>query len=233
MSEHIEQTVFDSPELQLLQGTDSHSANGNGGAADDAAISKLQPSNAAAVDPFDPMNLGIATDYAAAINAKASSKPFELRKPNDQEYFLVSPRTGHRLVVGSITDKQDMGKLYIVPSGLLEEVRTKFPKAVRAVELVLAQTLAGASLVWPVPLAEDRGGRWNSTQRGGCEQGKTRWTNITSGRGQYDIITVNNPKAVDWDSVPPFRDILHQAASERLINSMEHPLLRKLRGETE
>jgi hypothetical protein len=81
--------------------------------------------------------------------------------------------------------------------------------------------------------AEDRGGKWNSTQRAHCEQGKTHWTNMASGRGQYDIITVNNPKAVDWDSVPPFRDILQQAASERLIDSMNYPLLRKLRGETE
>jgi hypothetical protein len=233
MSERTEQNIFESPEMQLTHGTDSNSANGNRVAADDAAISKLQPSTAAAVDPFDPMNLGIPTDYAAAINAKASSKPFELRKPNDQEFFCTSPRKNHRLVVGSITDKQDMGKLYIVPSVLLEEVRTKFPKAVRGVELVLAQTLAGAWLVWPVPLAEDRGGKWNSTQRAGSEQGKTRWTNMTSGRGQYDVITVNNPKAVDWDSVPPFRDVLEQACSERLVDSLEHALLRKLRGETE
>jgi hypothetical protein len=233
MSERTEHTAFDSPELQLMQDTDSNSAGGNGVAADEAAISKLQPSNAATVDPFDPMNLGISTDYAASINAKASSKPFELRKPNDQEFFRTSPRKNHRLPVGSITDKQDMGKLYIVPSVLLEEVTAKFPKAVRGVELVLAQTLAGAWLVWPVPLAEDRGGKWNSTQRAGSEQGKTRWTNMTSGRGQYDVITVNNPQEVDWDSVPSFRDVLQQACSERLIDSLEHALLRKLRGETE
>ena len=120
------------------------------------------------------MNLGISTDYAAAINAKASTKPFELRAPNEQEYFRTSPQENHHLVVGSIADKQDMGKVYIVSGVLLEEVKLKFPKAVRAVELVLTQILAGASLVWPVPLVEDRGGKWNSTQRAACVQGKTR-----------------------------------------------------------
>ena len=45
---------------------------------------------------------------------------------------------------------------------------------------------------------------------------------------------VNNPKEVDWDSFPPIRDILRQALSDgRLIDSMDHPLLKKLRGEIE
>jgi hypothetical protein len=56
---------------------------------------------------------------------------------------------------------------------------------------------------------------------------------MAPGRGQYDIITVNNHKTVDWDSFPPFREILRQAAAERLIESMDHPLLRKLAGDTD
>ena len=44
---------------------------------------KTKPSTAAPVDPFDPANLGIPTDYASAINSAASAKPFEFRKPND------------------------------------------------------------------------------------------------------------------------------------------------------
>jgi hypothetical protein len=198
-----------------------------------SAGSKPQPSNAAAADPFDPMNLGISTDYAAAINVKPSAKPFELRKPNDQEFVRSSPRKDHHLVVGSIADKQDVGKIYIVASALLEPIRAEFARAVRGVELVLAQSLAGASLVWPVPLAEDRGGKWNSTQRAACEQSKARWTNMASEKGQYEVTTVNNPREVDWDSFPSFRDVLRQAAAERLIDSMDHPLLRKLRGEIE
>jgi len=207
----------------------SGNLKGTNGLAD----SKSQPSNAAPADPFDPMNLGISTDYAAAINVKPSTKPFELRKPNDQEFVRSSPRENHHLVVGSIADKQDVGKVYIVASALLDPVKAEFARAVRGVELVLAHSLAGASIVWPVPLAEDRGGKRNSTQRAACEQSKTRWVNMASEKGQYEITTVNNPREVDWDSFPPFRDVLRQAASERLIDSMDHPLLRKLRGEIE
>ena len=69
-------------------------------------------SNAGPVDPFDPMNLGISTDYAAAINAQTAVKAFEPRKPNNQEYFRVSPLHQHSLIVASITDKQDTGKVY-------------------------------------------------------------------------------------------------------------------------
>jgi hypothetical protein len=141
------------------------------------------------LDPFDPMNLGISTDYAAAISAQAAAKPFELRKPNDQEFFRTSPRDDHHLVVASITDKQEMGRVYIVRGDFLEALKAKFPRAARASELVLAQSLAGAAFVWPIPLAEDRGGKWNSSQRQAGDQSKTRWTNMAAGRGQYDLIT--------------------------------------------
>jgi hypothetical protein len=193
-----------------------------------------QPKNLNIIlDPFDPMNLGITTDYAAAINAVVSIKPFDLRKPNDQEFFRTSPNPSQHLIVGSITDKQDMSRVYVVSHKVLDEVKAKFAKAVRGVDLVLAQTLAKAPLLWPVPLAEDRGGKWNSSQRAACDQGKSRWTNMVSGRGQYDCTTVHNPAAVDWNAFPPFNEILRQALTDRFIDSMDHLLLRKLRGETE
>src|SRR6202050_5687928 len=117
--------------------------------------------NVRPVDPFDPMNLGITTDYAAVINARASMKAFELRKPNDQEFVRTSPRKDHHLVVGAIADKQDMSRIYVVSGAVLVEVKDKYPKAVRVVELVVTQTLAAAPILWPVPLVEDRGGKWN------------------------------------------------------------------------
>jgi hypothetical protein len=185
------------------------------------------------VDPFDPVNLGIPTDYARAINAQASSKPFELRKPNDQEYFRTSPQEDHRLVVGAVVDKQDMGRVYIVSGSILDEIKVRFPKAIRAVQLVLTQSLVGAAFLWPVPLMEDRGGQWNSSQRAACDSAIHKWTNMSAGRGRYDVVTVDNPKPVDWGSFPIFREILRQACSESLIDSLDHPFLRKLAGEPE
>ncbi len=189
---------------------------------------------ASAADPFDPMNLGISTDYAAAINTQASTKPIELRKPNEQEFFRTSPHKHPRLIVGGIIDKQDMSKLYVVLPSLLDEVRVRFPKHLRIHELVLTQTQAGAVMLWGVPQGEDRGGSWNSTKRDACHKGESRWTNMSSGRGQYDVTTIDNPREVDWASFPPMSEILRQALSEgRLIDSMDHPLLKKLRGEIE
>jgi hypothetical protein len=185
------------------------------------------------VDPFDPMNLGISTDYAAAINARASTKPFELRKPNDQEYFRTSPLPTHRIQVGCIVDKQDMGKVYIAPNPLVPEIQNKYPKALRVMELRLAETLIGVAFVWPVPLAEDRGGKWNSSQRSACHEAESHWTNMAAGRGEYDVTIVDNPQTIDWTVFPVISDILRQAASDRLIDSLDHKLLRKLRGEAD
>jgi hypothetical protein len=197
---------------------------------------KPEPTNPAPANPFDPMNLGISTDYAAAINVQKSTKA-EGRKPNDQEYFRVSPLAEHRLIVASIADKQDTGKIYIVAGSVLEAVKAEFPRFVRAVQIVIAQTQVGLILAWPVPLEQDRGGRWHSEHRRAAEDGKTKWTTMVSNtpRAKYDVTSVDNPKPVqvDWKSLPPFAEILQQAFSERLIDSVEHPLLMKLRGKIE
>jgi hypothetical protein len=246
MSEHDKQAL-DFAATTYAPSTRSNLPNANHSAADDSQTgasgdpmpardvsgAKPQPSNAPP-DPFDPMSLGISTEYAAAINEQTSTKP-EGRRPNEQEYFRVSPLPEHRLPVASIADKQDNGKVYIISGPILDAVKAEFPRLVRAVLIVTAQTLIGTILAWPVPLAEDRGGKWNSQQRVASEQGKMMWTNMASNhsRAQYDISTVDNPKEVDWKSFPPFAEILRQAFSERLIDSIDHPLLKKLRGKIE
>jgi len=233
MSEH-QTTLSDFRELESTGNGQPNPEHTEVRANDSKLNSEPVHSPKPAPDPFDPMNLGISTDYAAAISVAASTKPFELRKPNDQEYFRTSPHKHQRLAVGGITDKQDMSKLYVVSPAVLDEVKTWFAKHVRAFELVLTQTIAGAGFLWHVPLAEDRGGRWNSQQRAGCNQGETRWTNMTSGRGQYDIKTIDNPKQASWESFPTMSDMLRQALSDgRLIDALDHPLLKKLRGEIE
>jgi hypothetical protein len=209
-------------------GAEKDTAEGNAAAIDGAEKPKLGP-----IDPFDPVNLGIPSSYAAAINAQSSSKPYELRKPNDQEYFRTSAVESHCVRVGAIADKQDMGRVYVVSGAVLDEVIKRFPKSVRGVELVLTMSLVGVAFVWPVPLAEDRGGQWNSTQRDAKKSGVDIWTNMAPGRGRYDLTTVNNPKAVDWAAFPPFREILRQACAERFIDSLDHLLLRKLAGNNE
>jgi hypothetical protein len=208
---------------------DNDNANARGADSQPENPAVLAPIETLA-DPFDPMNLGISTDYAAAINARASSKPFELRKPNDQEFFRTSPREHQCVDVVAIADKQDMGRVYVVSGAIRDAVSHRFSKSVRATRLVLTVTLVGNALVWPVPQAEDRGGQWNSSQREASLAGLSKWTNMASGRGRYEVNTVDNPKTVDWDNFPPFREILRQACAERFIDSLDHGLLRKLAG---
>ena len=96
---------------------------------DQSTAARQQPPVSTPVDPFDPMKLGISTDYAAAISAQASTKPFELRKPNGQaEFFRTSLFSHQRLVVGAVADQQEMSKLYVVQPGVLDQVKMRFPQ---------------------------------------------------------------------------------------------------------
>jgi len=87
------------------------------------------------------------------------SVPVLRQLTDDQEFFRTSRNADQYIDVGTISDKQDMGRIYVVSGAILKDVIARFPKSVRVVRLVLTNTLAGTTFLWPVPLAEDRGGQ--------------------------------------------------------------------------
>jgi hypothetical protein len=184
-------------------------------------------------DPFDPANLGLSTEFAQTLSATALNAPIEFRKPNDQEFFRTSLLPEHTMNILTIADKQDMGKIYVVLGSMRKDVLEEFPRFIKPNGLILAQTLTGQGILWPFPMAGDRGNKANSTQRSAVDSGKTKWTNFHWQAPRYVVQTIENPREVDWTLYPPFKDVLRQALSERLIDSPDHALLNVLRGKVE
>ena len=106
----------------------------------------------------------------------------------------------------------------------------------RLVQLATYLTRAGNLGLWPLNLPDETTGkqdtRWGQTARAAAEIAENKWVRIQANMslGSYDVVTSDHIPDPVWPDIT-FRDILEKAFSGgRLINSMDHPVLKQLGG---
>ena len=187
----------------------------------------------AASDPFNNLDsLRLSQDFAdqAAVRPVYSSIP--VRKPHKQEF--VRTRTGNewRFETGTFEDKESR-EIYMVDPSLWSEL----PGDVNPTCLIL--TISRNSAVpffWPLKLPglDGRTCNWHSTAIAAAQKAETVWLKVVSdmSAGMYvaHVATGCLPEPV-WPDDLAMADLLRLAFRDRFVGSLDHPLLRRLRGE--
>ena len=101
--------------------------------------------------------------------------------------------------------------------------------------LITAVTKQGTMTLWPIriPGSDGRIDDWNASALEAAEIAKTRWIRLVSDRelGAYipreALVQDGEPR---WPE-ETFEQIIQIAFRNRVINSVDHPILRRLRGE--
>src|SRR5690606_29127784 len=96
--------------------------------------------------------------------------------------------------------------------------------------LCLAVTRHGGPFVWPLKQTSNT---WHETARSAAEIAKTDWIKLISDQeaGYYLV-----GKAASQDKEPPwpaesFEDILEKAFAGRIVDSLDHEVIKELRGD--
>ena len=106
---------------------------------------------------------------------------------------------------------------------------------VRPVMMLTCINRMGQVFLWPLPLpAEDgRTNSWHFTARAAAEQAEQRWVRMAAnmGAGAYDVfLATEGVPDPEWPS-HTFQDLLRVAfGNGRLIDSVDHPVVKRLRG---
>jgi hypothetical protein len=153
----------------------------------------------------------------------------QIRKPNDQEYVRVMP--GAERVLPLFKSK-DGDRLYLFK----REVEPFLPqKAIRHHRLVLGKSLrAIVPFIWPLPVPQDDMGRtWHESADAAAREAETRWVKVVS--DQVGGCYVAYPAAgelpdPEWPS-EPLPELILLAFKNQRIDSPDHPVIRRLRGE--
>lgn len=180
--------------------------------------------------PFNPAQLRLPQNFADLAGVKRLTTTVPCRKPNRQEFVRVRPGEEWRLQTGVFED-QVQRETYLVHPELWAELASE----VRAVCLVTAITRQNDLLLWSLklPQADGRTNPWNESAVAAAKAAETRWIRITAnmGAGMYNVdVAQGDLPEPEWPDLS-FEQILELAFKDRFICSLDHPLVRQLRGQ--
>ena len=179
-------------------------------------------------DPFDPANLRLNPENSGVLVKKVITS-IPCRKPDKQEFVRCRP--GNWYLDTLILEDKANRDYYVVDSSLQDHLAQEGFRA----RLSLATTRSGDLFLWlqKLPSADGRTCRWNDSMQEAATLSESKWIRVASNMETscYDVFeasgTIPEPQWTDL----AFSQILRLCFKDRFINSLDHPLLRRLRGE--
>jgi hypothetical protein len=189
-----------------------------------------EPASDLAPDPFDPASLRLGSAEVVGIGVKRVITNVAVVKPSKQEFVRVHRSADYRLDTATFEDSVDR-QHYLVTQPLWNDLSSE----IKPVRLVTAITRHGSLFLWPavLPAPDGRANRWHDSMLAAQGIAVEHWVRVQAdmAAGEYGIFraTGSLPEP-DWPDLT-FKEILRLAFQGRFIDSMDHPVLRALRGE--
>jgi hypothetical protein len=152
-----------------------------------------------------------------------------VRKPNRHEFVRVRPEPEFWFGTGVFEDKEERDTFIVSPS-----MREALVGEIKPVLLVQTMTRQGVLLLWPLklPIEGQRHNSWAETAREAAELAKTKWVRVVAdmGLGGYRIYQAEGELSEPAWPDKPLPEILQIAFRDRVVDSEDHPVVRRLRG---
>lgn len=191
--------------------------------------SKMPTSNP---DPFDPASLRLTGNFAAAVGVKKLLITVPVRKPDKSWFVRTHPSDDYRLETGVIELKEDR-ETYLVAPALWPDLATESTFSPRA--LFTAINRQGVVFIWPcrMPGADGKLDEWSRSSLEAEALARCGWVRVQSNMslGAYEVSEAKGDIGEPEWPTQSFGDLLKIAFRGKFIDSLNHPVLRKLRGE--
>jgi hypothetical protein len=183
-----------------------------------------------ASDPFDPSNLRLSQSFVETAGVTKLLTTVPERKPGRQDYFRVHPDPGYRENFPIIELKDDQEE-YIVVAQLVPELITE----IVIKTLFAAINRQGTVFLLPcrLPSPDGKDLQWWWSLRDAAGRATERWVRVVPNMnlGAYELslgsLEIPDP---EWPQLG-FWDLIKIAFRDHLIDRMDHPVIRRLRGQ--
>jgi hypothetical protein len=180
---------------------------------------------------FDPAKLRLSQDFESMVGVKKALLTVPVRKPEKQWWIRTHPDESWRLHTAILELKEDR-ETYLVDPALWGDLAGEtVPKM-----LFTAINRQGVVFLWPVklPRPDQRRDEWSRTELEAAELGMEGWVRVRANMslGAYEVFetTANWPAPV-WPADIGFSKLLEIAFRDRFVRNLDHPVVRRLRGE--
>lgn len=185
-----------------------------------------------ALDPFDPSRLRLSQDFAQSLGVKRALLTIPVRKPSKEWWIQTHSDEAYRMETMVLELKEDR-EVYLVEPELWPELATESTFGPRA--LFTAINRQGVLFLWPIRLPGQDGkhNEWNRSALEAATMAAGHWIRVQANMslGAYEVYqaTADLPEP-NWPG-QPMGDLLRIAFKDHHITSLDHPVLRRLRGE--
>jgi hypothetical protein len=191
------------------------------------------PKVEAAPDPFDPARFRLSQHSLAAGSVKKQLTVIPVRKPSKEQFVRCHPDPAFRIET-LVLELKDDREIYLIEPTLwaaLDGESTVSPRL-----LITSQTKQGTIFLWPIrlPGPDGRLDDWNRSAMEAATLATTSWVRVQSNMslGAYDVFKATAiGDEPEWD-LPSFSEVLKIAFKDKFITDQDHPVLRRLRGES-
>ena len=184
-----------------------------------------------APDPFDRNSIRLGQDFDASIGVRKALTTVPVRRPDRQWFVRVNPDPAYRLETAVLELKEE-GETYLVAGS----IRAELPGEIVAKVLLTAVTRQGVVFLWPVRMPDEMGklDQWNRSALEAANMAERQWIRVASDRslGAYEtyVATGDLPEP-EWPD-KSFHELVKIAFRDRFIDSLDHPVVKRLRGTT-
>jgi hypothetical protein len=188
-------------------------------------------STANEADPFDLSKLRLSQSFVELAGAKKLLTTVPVRKPLKQDFVRVHPDATFRDPFAFIELKNDDREHYLVIPSVAAAVTTEI------VMKMLYTTInrQGVVFLWPVPLpaADGRFNEWHRSAQEAAERAMHRWIRIKANMALGANEVFEAPGSIPDPEWPDhsFQELLRIGFRDKLIENLDHPVLKRLRGE--
>jgi hypothetical protein len=185
-----------------------------------------------APDPFDPASLRLSQDFTASIGVKKLLHTVPVRTPDKTWFVRVHPRDEYSLPTG-LLDLKEERETYLVAQSLWPALAAE--PTFGPWMLFTAISRQGVLFLWKIRLPGPDGkmNPWWESALAAAQTARRSWVRVQANMqlGAFDVFEAKGPLPdPDWPEAS-FRDLLAVAFKNRRIDALDHPVLRKLRGE--
>ena len=167
--------------------------------------------------------IGVTTEYTVIA----------IRNPKPDEFFRVMPGEEYTSDVNILQMKTD-NDWYLVDEGILPDIQLESQLKVMQLYVCVTQNSTPFLCLIPLPDSDGRLNSWHESGHKSMEEAKSFWIRRQADKsnGGYLITKAINAQLPDprWPS-EPLEDLIEKAFDRYYINRIDHPVLRRLRGE--
>lgn len=182
-------------------------------------------------DPFDPATLRLSADYSEGLGVRKVITTVPNRKPNKSEWFQVRAGEQWRLQTAVLELENGVERVtYLVAPPLWPELSGEISFAL----LLTCVNRANDVFLWRIKLPglDGRSNSWTESALEIARGAESTWcrmkADMSNGIYSHWVSTesLSDPK---WPDLS-FKEIIKLAFRGRMIDSLDHPVIRELRG---